>query len=245
MAGKLAGRKILITGAASGMGREISRLFIAEGAKVALLDQHPIDSVKLSSGRQTWQAQCDVTDEASSTCAVDAAAKALDGLDGVVNAAGIFIASPADALTALDLTRLLSVNLIGPVNIIRAASPHLRRADCATIVNIASASAFHPFRNTAGYAASKAGLVMYTKTLALELAPSIRANTICPGTIETAMTHGILGDPERRRELEGKTALKCVGTVTQVANAALYLSSLDSAFTTGSDLVLDGGVIYR
>ena len=241
---KLAGRKVLVTGAASGMGREIAGLFVAQGAQVALLDR--AESVREAAGAlgmPGWR--CDVTVREQVREAVAQAGERLGGLDGVVNAAGILDITPFADLPAESWDAMLAVNLTGPFNMVKAALPFLRRAPSATIVNIASVSALMPMPGTAGYSASKAGLVMFTKSLAMDLGPGIRANSICPGVIRTEMTRYLWENPEHSARAEERVALKRLGEPSDVARAALFFSCEDSGFTTGTELPVDGGLSWR
>jgi NAD(P)-dependent dehydrogenase (short-subunit alcohol dehydrogenase family) len=140
---------------------------------------------------------------------------------------------------------MIAVNLTGPYNVVRAALPLLRAAKEATIVNIASVSALMPMAGTAGYSASKAGLAMLTKCLAFDLGPKIRANTICPGVIKTEMTRYLWENPEHAARASDRVALKRLGVADDVARAALFFSTEDSGFTTGTEFPVDGGFSWR
>jgi 3-oxoacyl-[acyl-carrier protein] reductase len=245
MAAKLASRRILITGAASGMGREIARLFAAEGAALALLDRNEAGAMTAATELGAIGYGCDVTDRHAVTAIVAEAGQQLGGLDGLVNAAGILDITPFVDLDPASWDRMLAVNLTGPFNVVKAALPLLRQAASATIVNIASVSALMPMPGTAGYSASKAGLLMFTKSLAMDLGPAIRANTICPGVIKTEMTRYLWENPEHTARAADRVALKRLGEASDVARAALFFSTEDSGFTTGTDLPVDGGFSWR
>jgi 3-oxoacyl-[acyl-carrier protein] reductase len=242
---RLSGRRILVTGAASGMGAAIARLFAAEGAALALLDR---DGERLEGVAQPLGAvhgACDVSDLVQVEAAVGAAAEALGGLDGLVNAAGVLINKPFAELDPESWSRMLGVNLSGPFHVIRSALPALRKAAQATIVNVASVSGYLPMEGTAGYSASKAGLIMLGKSLALELGPTIRVNTICPGVVKTGMTRYIQDNPEHAQRAADRTALRTLGEPEDIARTALFLSTDDSRFTTGTEVVADGGFSWR
>jgi 3-oxoacyl-[acyl-carrier protein] reductase len=245
MTGRLAGRRVLITGAASGMGRAIAGLFVEEGAQVALLDR---DEGRLGEAAGALGAPahaCDVAETGSVDAAVAAAVAALGGLDGVVNAAGVLATIPFAEFDRATWDRLIAVNLTGPFNIVHAALPALQAAPSATIVNIASVSGYMPMAGTSGYSASKAGLIMFTKCLAFDLGPTIRANCICPGVIRTDMTRYLWENPEHAQRAADRVALKRLGAPEEVAKAALYLTSEDSGFTTGTEILTDGGFTWR
>ena len=245
MTGKLGGRRIVVTGAASGMGRDIARLFAREGAKLALLDRNVAGVGEAAAEISATFYGCDVSDRAHVNSVVAEAGAALGGIDGIVNAAGILITKLFDELDPESWDRMLAVNLTGPYNIVRAALPMLRAAPRATIVNIASVSAMMPMAGTAGYSATKGGLALFTKGLAFDLGPKIRANTICPGVIKTEMTRYLWENPEHVERAEQRVALKRLGEPDDVSRAALFFSTEDSGFTTGTELPVDGGFSWR
>lgn len=245
MRNRLAGRHIVVTGAASGMGRAIAELFRMEGAALALLDRDANGVMAAATDLRAHGFICDVADRAQVDLTVAEAGEALGGIDGVVNAAGILDITPFDDLTPESWDRMIAVNLTGPFNVIKAAMPMLRTAERATIVNIASVSALMPMPGTAGYSASKAGLAMLTRCLGMDLGPNIRANGICPGVIETEMTRYLWENPEHKARAAERVALQRLGTTDDIARAALFFSTEDSAFTTGAALPVDGGFSWR
>lgn len=245
VAGKLEGRRILITGAARGMGLAIAELFASEGAALALLDLNGDGVRPAADAIGAVGFGCDVSDRAAVNATVASAAAALGGIDGVVNAAGILEIMPFGALNPTSWDRMIAINLTGPFNVIHAALPFLIAADRATIVNIASTSALMPMSGTTGYSASKAGLAMFTKCLGFDLGPMIRANSICPGVIRTEMTRYLWENAEHSARAADRVALKRLGLPEDVARAALFFSCEDSGFTTGTELPVDGGFSWR
>ncbi len=245
MAGKLEGRRILITGAASGIGLAIAKTFVAEGASVALLDFNEAGAQEAAADLGMTGYGCDVTDRDGLAQVVQGAATAMGGIDGVVCAAGILDIMPFADLDPDSWDRMIAVNATGPFNVVKAALPFLQQADKATIVTIASVSALMPMPGTAGYSASKAAAAMLTKSIAMDLGPDIRANSICPGVILTPMTHYIADNPEHAERASERVALKRLGQVDDVAKAALFLSTEDSGFTTGTEFPVDGGFSWR
>ena len=241
MAGRLDGRRMLVTGAASGIGRATAELFLREGAQVAFVDR---DERVLAHATQSGGIGlvCDVTSEAEVNRTVAAAAQAMGGLDGVVNAAGIAPPEKFPVLTLAIWQRVIDINLTGPFLVCRAALPFLQAAGQATIVNIASASAILPSGASVGYAASKAGVMVMTQALAAELAPNIRANAICPGACDTAMIAGVKANtPELFEKLKGAYALQRFAQPEEIAKSILFMSCDDSSFMTGSAVAVDGG----
>ncbi len=237
-AGRLAGRAIFLTGAAQGIGEAIARLFVAEGARVALIDRRG-DAIRTLAGEIGGLAiACDVADPRSVENAVNDAVAAFGKLDGVVNAAGIHATGSLADTTPERFMEVLGVNLVGPFLVCRFSAPHLAAAPGATIVNLSSASALSPFPNRSAYAASKGGLVTLSKSIAMELAPDVRVNVLCPGLVDTPMARSTVNNIEAAGE---RYALKRVGRVEEVAQAALFLTSAASSFITGITLAVDGG----
>ncbi|MEZ5742768.1 MAG: SDR family oxidoreductase [Sphingomonadaceae bacterium] len=245
MAGKLAGRKILVTGAASGMGREIARLFSAEGAGLALLDRNGDGLREVAEPLGATAFACDVSERDEVARIVAQAGEALGGIDGIVSAAGILDIVPFADLDPASWDRMMAVNATGPFNVVKAALPMLQAADKATIVTIASVSALMPMAGTVGYSASKAAAAMLTKCLAFDLGPNIRANSICPGVVVTEMTRYLWENAEHAARAAERVALGRLGQAEDVAKAALFLSCEDSGFTTGTELPVDGGFSWR
>jgi NAD(P)-dependent dehydrogenase (short-subunit alcohol dehydrogenase family) len=232
---KLAGRRIVITGAASGIGRRTAQLFASEGALVALLDRDGpgVAATSRETGGQGYGV--DITDEDAVAQVIEEAALAIGGIDGLVNAAGILSHGPMIDVPAAQFRRLVEVNLTGTYIVARACLPWLARERSATIVNIASAQGLLP--NAPGhtaYAASKGGVVNLSRALAAELAPAIRVNTVCPGMVNTPMADGF-------RTNVGNYALKRLAEADEIARAILFLTSSDSSYVTGAALAVDGG----
>lgn len=243
--GKLEGRRILVTGAASGMGRAIAELFVREGAKLALLDKNGPAVAKLAAQLQCFGVECDIASWQQVQHSVERAIEACGGLDGVVNAAGMYFNRAFDEIDVESWNQVMAVNVNGPYHVLRAALAALRAEPAATIVNIASVSGYMPMSGTSVYSASKAAIIMLTKSLGCELGPRIRVNAICPGVIQTEMTRHIWEDPARAASTAGRVALKKIGSAEDVARAALFLSCDDSSFATGTEIVLDGGFSWR
>ena len=247
MSMKLRNRRILITGAASGIGLTCARMFAEEGAQVALLDRN-MDATKAAALELgSIGLVADVTDEAAVAQAVQQAGEAMEGIDGVVNAAGVARIATLEDTDLATWSNVLAINLTGPYMVCRAALPWLRRANSATIVNIASGQGLLPSGTGCSYAASKGGLVILSKSLAAELAPRIRVNAVCPGRVDTPMLAPITADYDAatREAINQMYALKRMAQPEEIAAAILFLTSTDSSFITGSALAVDGGRVYH
>ena len=253
---RLAGRRIIITGAASGIGKATAIIFRREGAAVALLDNQEallkatLDELNSQDGPALLGLPVDVTDPAALHDAMAQINDALGGIDGIVSSAGIDCLKPFAQMRYEDWHNTLEVNLSGPFNLCLAALPFMQREPQGTIVHIASGAALRPLAGRTAYCASKAGLVMFAKTLAVDLAPySIRVNAICPGIIDTPLFRQSFEgaeDPEAALEqVLDRYLIRRIGQPEDIANAALYLSCQESAHVTGSALAVDGGRTFH
>ena len=236
MAGRFAGKRALVTGAAGGVGRSTVELLAGEGASVVGVDLHPSEDVL----------GCDVSDEASVRTAVASAVERLGGLDILVNVAGIDQFRKFEDLDVATWQRHLGVNLTGPMLMSQAALPHLRESK-GNIVTIASIAGLRAQPYQAAYCASKGGVILLMKSLALELAADgIRVNTVCPGGVETDLPMGAAAehtDSDLDWGLLSETAGARYGFMppSDIADAVAFLASERSSFTTGAVMVVDGG----
>ena len=234
-ANRLRGRRIVVTGAASGIGRATAQLFAREGASLVLLDrdERGVGEVARETGGLGFHV--DITDEDAVATAIDKAAAAVGGIDGVVNCAGIMSNGVVADVPAAAWRKLLEVNLTGTYIVVRSCLRWMAKEPSATIVNVASAAGL--LSNAPGltaYAASKGGVIALTRVLAAELAPKIRANSICPGMVDTPMADGY-------RANTGNYALKRLADPSEIARAILFLTSAESSYVTGAALAADGG----
>lgn len=232
---RLRGRRILITGAASGIGRSTARLFAAEGAALTLLDRdaHGLAETARETGAHVFAA--DVTDEASVAQAVAQGAAAMGGIDGVVNCAGVMLRGSIQDVSVFEWRRVLDINLTGAYIVVRCSLPWLKQAPNATIVNLGSGQSLLPNSpDRTAYSASKGGVLNLTRAMAAELAPAIRANTVCPGLVDTPMAEGVQSNV-------GNYALGRLAQPIEIAQAILYLTSCESSYVTGAALAVDGG----
>ena len=247
-AGKMAGRRVIVTGAASGIGRAIAELFHAEGASLALFDLSEQALAEVAGQLGATAIPFDLADAAALEGAVARAADAMGGLDGLVNCAAYSKGGPIETMTDALLGRFIAVNLTAPYILCRAALPYLRRSETATIVNIASAQGLLPNApNNTAYAATKGGLIAFSKGLACEVAPKVRVNTVCPGLTNTPMTAFLFKDYPNPNDAPfvQQYALRRAAEPIEIARGVLFLSCDDSSYVTGVTLPVDGGRTYH
>lgn len=239
MSNRLDGRRAVITGGASGIGRAAAELFAAEGARVLAVD--------LPGARRDWVRAGIVPFDAdvSADSAPDRIAEALErefgGVDIAFNNAAVLRRAPFPEMTDALWDEVFAVNLRGGMRLIRALVPLLRASPAARVVSTASMAARRAVPGYAAYSSGKAALIALTRALALELGPDgITANAILPGPVETPMVAGL--DPNRRTADPQRMPLGRSGQPNDIARVALFFASDDAAFVTGQALAVDGGM---
>jgi 3-oxoacyl-[acyl-carrier protein] reductase len=247
---KLNGRVALVTGSGTGIGRAISELFANEGAKVALHYHHSHDGAEelasriRSKGGRAISVACDLSNELEVRAMVDRTHAEFGRMDILVNNAGWSTVIPHHKLEELTdeiWDKTLNINLRGSFYCIRAAVPFLRQHAGTSIINVASTSGLTGEGSSIVYAASKAGVLTMTKSLARALAPRIRVNAISPGLIRTHFANRQDSDPIFETE-ERATPLQKLATVEDCAIAALFLAA-DARAITGQTILVEGGSI--
>ena len=249
-AGRLDGKVAIVTGAARGQGEAVARAFVAEGAKVALLDvlDDAGAAVARSLGAAACHLHCDVSDEAQVRAAVQATVERFGGLDILYNNAAVIAYGNRIAdMPVEQWDRTIGINLRGPFLCAKHAIPHLIARGGGVIVNVSSHGAFQAAPvGVADYATAKGGLVTLTYYLASEYgAQRIRANCIAPGPVPTALNEPFLGTEEGRAMTANFIPLGHVGDVEDVARAAVFLASDEAKWITGAVLRVDGGMVIQ
>ena len=245
------GRGALVTGGSSGIGKATAARLLAEGARVAINgrdEERLAEAVReLAPGGEASAIAADVAREDEVTRLVDEALARLGRIDVLVNSAGI----DGAGAEALDLSadgwrRVLDVNLTGPFLVAQAVARHMAAAGGGAIVNVASLNGLAAEAGFADYNASKGGLVMLTRSLAVDLVRhNIRVNAVCPGYILTPMTAGYAANPATGAAIRAAIPMGRVGDPAEVAAAIAFLASDDASYVTGELLVVDGGRLAR
>jgi NAD(P)-dependent dehydrogenase (short-subunit alcohol dehydrogenase family) len=244
MAGRLAGRRAIVTGAASGIGKASAALFADEGAAVLAVDL-PGRSLFAPMGGAVLE--IDIATEEAPAKIVTTAVSSLGGIDILFNNAGVSGRWRIEEMTDEQWDRVQDVNVRAPMRIIRAAVPELRKSKAGRIINTASVMAEMTDIGLSAYCASKAAVAGLTRTLALELGKyGIAANYILPGAIRTGMTSALWDErPDIAEIWAKKAALRPLGAPEDMARVALFLASGDAQFVTGHGLTADGGLTLR
>lgn len=240
-------KKVLVTGGTRGIGLAAAAAFVAEGADVVIAgsSQRSIDAAlaidRLAGARGVVG---DVAETADCDALVASAIEQLAGLDILVNSAGVFESASIAQTDEMIWDRVIDTNLKGSYFCSRAAASALMSRH-GNIVHLGSESGVNGYGGSTAYCASKGAIVNLTRSMAMELAPQVRVNSVCPGVVETDMARAgfaIDGDQEaglaQQRE---QYPLKRIATAEEVAKAILYLASDDAKFVTGESLVMDGG----
>ena len=250
MAGRLAGKVAIVTGAARGQGEGVARAFAGEGAKVALFDVLDEQGTRVAReiGAAARYFHCDVSKEADVTAAVDGAAAHFGKLDILYNNAAVITYGNRIAdMPVEQWDRTIGVNLRGPFLCAKHAIPHLSKQGGGAIVNVSSHGAFQAAPvGVADYATAKGGLVTLTYYLASEYgSQNIRTNCIAPGPVPTALNEPFLGSEEGRAMTAAFIPLGHVGAIDDVARAAVFLVSDEAKWITGAVLRVDGGMVVQ
>lgn len=245
-------RVIIVTGAAQGIGREISAGFLAAGWSVVMADLQE-DKVKssadsLGGAERTLAVKLDVTDEASAAASIKAAVERFGRVDALLNNAALFttlVRKPLLETPPDEWRRVMDVNLLGPFLMTRAVVPAMQAAGGGSIINIATVGIYHGSNQLVHYNASKAGLLGLTRTAARELGKfGIRVNAIAPGATATEEVKAV-SSPQRLAERAQLRSIPRVQTPGDLLGPLLFLASEQSSFVTGQLINVDGGEFFH
>jgi NAD(P)-dependent dehydrogenase (short-subunit alcohol dehydrogenase family) len=249
MSQRFVGKRVLLTGGASGIGRATAERLAAEGATVMIGD------IAIEGARAVAEAigghalAYDSRDPQSAQALAEAAAQAMGGIDVLANIAGVMSWGRLEEIDVGTWERTLDINLTGPFHLIRAALPFLQKTK-GNIVSVASAGGLHPVYGTAAYGVSKAGVIALTKAASLEFARhGIRVNAVAPGGVMTPMHEKSMADGGFDQDILAEAAGRNMPKLTdrpactpeEIAAAIAYLASDEARFATGTVLVIDGG----
>ncbi len=239
----------IITGAGSGMGRADAIALAEEGARIVATDRNvdggneTVARIR-SAGGQAIFVEHDVADENQWRTVVQQCVQRFGNASILVNNAGVFATKPVTEMSLEEWDFILNTNLRGTFLGCRETVPMMKQAGGGSIINISSIMGIVARADFSAYCASKGGIRLFTKALAAELAPfRIRANTIHPGAIETAMIKHFLGDQSGIDMVLGSQPIRRIGRPEEVAASVLFLASDESAYITGTELVIDGGYV--
>lgn len=246
---KLKGKVALITGGGSGIGKATAGVLAQEGVNVAIFGRRREKLQETAAelreaGGEVLPVAGSVTSEDDVRKAVEMTLGAFGKIDILVNNAGVGrVGTPLHETTDADWSLIMGTNLEGAYRMTRAVIPHLLRNKGGVIINVSSTAGIVGLPGATIYCVSKAGMIHFTKALALEYAKlGIRANCVCPAAVETDFIAPLISDSDRREWLCSLHPMGRIGRPEEVAKAILYLVSDDSAWVTGSVLTLDGGM---
>lgn len=246
-ASNLAGRVAVITGASKGLGRQMAQSLAAAGAAVALVARSEtlLQGVAADIRNQGGKAEvlaADVTDEAGVSEVARQVAEKLGVCDILINNAGMNNRKSIEDFTLAEWNEILAVNLTGPFLLSRAFVPGMKKKRFGRVLNMTSIMSHVSLPSRTGYSSTKAGLLGFTKSLALELAPfNITVNGISPGPFGTEMNKPLMEDPEKNAMFTARIPVGRWGKVEEIGALAVYLCSEEAGFITGTDIVIDGG----
>jgi NAD(P)-dependent dehydrogenase (short-subunit alcohol dehydrogenase family) len=243
---RLSGKVAIITGGGSGIGKAIAQAFVREGAKVVIAgrDRKKLDRAAAEIGGECLAISADVSSAGDVQKLVGAAIDKFKRINVLVNNAAVLLPGTAESLSEADFDQTFNINVRGLWLLSRAVLPHMRASNSGggSIINIGSVLSMVGARNRVAYSASKGAVMAMTKAMALDhAAEKIRVNCIAPGIVATEMVEKFNTDENTRRQRVALHPMGRFGQPAEVASAAVFLASDESAWTTGSVVTVDGG----
>jgi NAD(P)-dependent dehydrogenase (short-subunit alcohol dehydrogenase family) len=245
---RLDGKTAWITGGAKGLGLQFAHALASVGANIVINSRHGDEAAAAAKavadqhGVKSLGAEMDVTKFDEVTAFVERVEKQFGSLDILVNNAGVNVRLPTIELPVEEWQRVVDINLTGPFLCAKAVAPHMIRRKWGRIINLSSILGQVGLAGRPPYTATKGGLILLTKTQALEFATSgVTVNAICPGPFATDMNKALLDDPEKYKAFVAKIPMGRWGELNELDGAIIFLASKASSFMTGTTLTVDGG----
>jgi NAD(P)-dependent dehydrogenase (short-subunit alcohol dehydrogenase family) len=245
---RLDGRVAWVTGGTKGLGEAMANALAGVGADVVVSSRHGDEAeavakkIAAAHGRRALGVQADVTDAGQVTALVERVAAELGGIDILVNNAGVNVRQPTVELPLAEWQRVIDINLTGPFICSKAVAPGMIKKGWGRIIHISSILGHVGLAGRPPYTASKGGLVLLTKTQALELATAgVTVNAICPGPFATEMNLPLLNDPQKYKAFVAKVPIGRWGEMNELDGAVIFLASPAASYVTGTTLTVDGG----
>jgi dihydroanticapsin dehydrogenase len=235
----LKGKVAIVTGASGGLGEVMASALSTQGAKVAIFDIKDGNSVAKKLKTKSKFYKVDMSNEDNIQQAVKSVKKDFGKIDILINNAGVFYPTLIKSTTKESWEKLMSINVTGYFLMAKHCAPIMKKG--SRIINTASVAGHHAFANSAAYNSSKGAVIQLTKSMAMEFAGKINANAICPGVFVTPMTNNLVKDPGMKSMIKNSVLLKRAGRADEIAGLAVYLSSDESSYMTGSIITIDGG----
>jgi NAD(P)-dependent dehydrogenase (short-subunit alcohol dehydrogenase family) len=242
---ELRGKRVVISGASSGIGMETARLMASGGAEVCLTARREdlLETLADEIGGGAWSCSCDVADPGSAAQLAVEVESRWGAIDGLVNNAGVAPMARLDETSTELWDQTFAINVRGPFVLCRELGPLLHKGELPAVVNVSSNLAERAIAGMAAYNASKAALNQLTRSLALEWAPEVRVNAIMPGVVDTPI-HELRGlTPDQVQSMSEFHPMKRVGKPEDIASMIVYLLSEASSWITGTIIPVDGGVM--
>ena len=246
---RLTDRYALVTGAGSGIGAAIARVFASEGAFVYVVDISPDAAEEVvgqitASGGKALEVIADVGDGESVKSAIQQITEHSGKLDIIVNNAGLNVRTDLRHMTDEEWELVLQVNLVGAARFARDGFDLLKNSEHAAIVNLASVMASRSTRQMSAYSTTKAAMASLSRGQAVEYAPfNIRVNYLCPGFVATNLTSRFVRNPVVKEQILNRTPMGRFGEPEEIAKAAVFLASDDASYMTGTGITVDGGMM--